>query len=663
MEECIIMYNIDQDFQRWFPNMQFQLKDFQKKVISNVVEKGSTLCIMPTGGGKSIIYWMAGLACGGTTIVVSPLIALMEEQAQKIKEHGYKVLVLHGGVQSSQQVQLLTDYANGKLTPDFIFVSPEKIGTDGYFEYCLHKRHDSITLMVVDEVHCVSQWGLSFRPFYQRIPEFMNELFGADSWCKVLALTATINPKELKDICESFNIDTEHILKDDILMRNEVQLHVKKFRDENLKEEAFWELLDRHKSEKVLVYAYRKGNTRGVKDLAQKAKEREFRAEYFHGDMNTKERMEIIEKFKSNEINVVIATNAFGMGIDIPDIRVVIHFMIPESVEQYYQEIGRASRDGKGANAYLLYSDKNISFKNEYFIDGSFPQEKLLRDVYQKIVGNQQIGYRTLAYFVDEEKQLCLPYFLRAGLIEIVAKGFSGLTDVYDIQCDTLQKVYKSTETKGFNIICNKNDMHPKELSDMVYEGLLSGKFRLKKPLERWLVLKVNEIDISEVTMTEILKDIECKKQYKEDMLDYFVNMIENTQDSRSLHQEIAAYFGVGKFQLGRIYTTLDGNLVRSKSEVIICNLLATARIAYKYEEPLLYGDGKRISPDFTIYLPDGTIRYWEHLGMLGNEEYDARWADKLQIYERYFPGQLIKTYESGTLSKDVEKLIKGLQS
>ena len=278
-------------------------------------------------------------------------------------------------------------------------------------------------------------------------------------------------------------------------------------------------------------------------------------------------------------------------------------------------------------------------------------------------MGNQQIGYRTLAYFVDEEKQLCLPYFLRAGLIEIVAKGFSGLTDVYDIQCDTLQKVYKSTETKGFNIICNKNDMHPKELSDMVYEGLLSGKFRLKKPLERWLVLKVNEIDISEVTMTEILKDIECKKQYKEDMLDYFVNMIENTQDSRSLHQEIAAYFGVGKFQLGRIYTTLDGNLVRSKSEVIICNLLATARIAYKYEEPLLYGDGKRISPDFTIYLPDGTIRYWEHLGMLGNEEYDARWADKLQIYERYFPGQLIKTYESGTLSKDVEKLIKGLQS
>ena len=241
------MYNVEEDFQQRFPNMQFQLKDFQKKVISNVVEKGSTLCIMPTGGGKSIIYWMAGLACGGTTIVVSPLIALMEEQAQKIKEHGYKVLVLHGGVQSTQQVQLLTDYANGQFTPDFIFVSPEKIGTDGYFEYCLRKRHDSITLMVIDEVHCVSQWGLSFRPFYQRIPEFMNELFGPDSWCKVLALTATINPKELQDVCESFHIDTEHILRDDILMRTEVQLHVKKFSDENQKEEAFWSAINLRK--------------------------------------------------------------------------------------------------------------------------------------------------------------------------------------------------------------------------------------------------------------------------------------------------------------------------------------------------------------------------------------------------------------------------------
>ena len=657
------MYNVDQDFQRWFPNIQFQLKDFQKKVICNVVEKGSTLCIMPTGGGKSIIYWMAGLACGGTTIVVSPLIALMEEQSQKIKEHGYKVLVLHGGVQSTQQVQLLTDYANGQFTPDFIFVSPEKIGTDGFFEYCLRKRRDSITLMVVDEVHCVSQWGLSFRPFYQRIPEFMNELFGPDSWCKVLALTATINPKELQDVCESFKINPGHILKNDILMRNEIQLHAKKFTDENQKEEAFWELLERHKSEKVLVYLYRKRNTRGVTDLTQKAEERGYRAGSFHGDMNAKERMEVIEKFKSNEINVVIATNAFGMGIDIPDIRVVIHFMIPESVEQYYQEIGRASRDNKGANAYLLYSDKNVSFKKEYFIDGSFPQEKQLRDVYQKIVGNQQIEYTALNYFEDEEKQLCLPYYLQAGLIEIVAKGFSGLKNVYDITCDTLQHLYDSTKTKGFNRICKVNHIHPKELSDMVYDGLLSGKFRLEKALERWIILKVNDVEISEEIMTDILEDIDHKKQYKVAMLDYFVNMIEETQDSGPLHQKIATYFGVDIFQLGRIYTTADGNRVRSKSEVIICNLLASAGITYKYEEPLLYGDGKRISPDFTIYLPDGTIRYWEHLGMLGNEEYDARWTDKLQIYERYFPGQLIKTYESGTLSKDVETLIEELQS
>ena len=278
-------------------------------------------------------------------------------------------------------------------------------------------------------------------------------------------------------------------------------------------------------------------------------------------------------------------------------------------------------------------------------------------------MGNQQIEYTALNYFEDEEKQLCLPYYLQAGLIEIVAKGFSGLKNVYDITCDTLQHLYDSTKTKGFNRICKVNHIHPKELSDMVYDGLLSGKFRLEKALERWIILKVNDVEISEEIMTDILEDIDHKKQYKVAMLDYFVNMIEETQDSGPLHQKIATYFGVDIFQLGRIYTTADGNRVRSKSEVIICNLLASAGITYKYEEPLLYGDGKRISPDFTIYLPDGTIRYWEHLGMLGNEEYDARWTDKLQIYERYFLGQLIKTYESGTLSKDVETLIEELQS
>lgn len=139
------------------------------------------------------------------------------------------------------------------------------------------------------------------------------------------------------------------------------------------------DLLKIHKNEKNLIYVYRIESERGVKRLSEKALEKGYKSICFHGDMTAKERKEIISKYKNNDINIIFATNAFGMGIDIPDIRTVIHFMIPESVEQYYQEVGRAARDGKAANAYLLYTNKNIDVKRRYFIDGSFPsQDKLM---------------------------------------------------------------------------------------------------------------------------------------------------------------------------------------------------------------------------------------------------------------------------------------------
>lgn len=656
--EVLVLINIDKDFKNFFPKLDFQLRDFQKKAIQNVVEVGNTLCLMPTGGGKSIIYWMAGIECGGTTIIVSPLIALIEEQAQKIKEHGYEVLVLHGGIKVNKQVSVLTDYAMGKITPDFIFVSPEKIATDGYFEFCLDKRQDSIKLMVIDEVHCVSQWGLSFRPFYKRIPEFLDNLFGREKWCKVLGLTATINPMELKDICLTFRIDSKNILKDNILMRSEIQLHVKKFGNENEKEEYFWNLVERHKDEKILVYIYRKKGERGVEGLAQKAKNYGYKAALFHGDMTAKDRMNIIDEFKSNRINMVFSTNAFGMGIDIPDIRVVIHFMIPESAEQYYQEVGRAARDGNGANAYLLYSNKNIEVKRNYFIDDSFPSEDKLREVYKNV--GKKAGFKAFQYFDNEDIKDCLPYYIGCGLIEIVAKGFSGISEAYEIKDSEIETLYKSTRTKGFVKTCSRNNITPKDFADKIYSGVLTGKVKFNKPLERWLILKINDSEIFDKQMKQMLVDINTKRQYKHELLDYFVYLIENNNESNSLHQEIARYLGMDKHQLNRIYKTADGNQVRSKSEVIICDLLYAANVNYKYEELLEYEEGEQISPDFTIYMRDGSKKFWEHIGMLGNEDYDKNWSRKLKIYNKYFPEQLIKTYESGALAKDAKNIIEG---
>ena len=173
----------------------------------------------------------------------------------------------------------------------------------------------------------------------------------------------------------------------------------------------------------------------------------------------------------------------------------------------------------------------------------------------------------------------------------------------------------------------------------------------------------VGVLEISNEKMSSIIDEINEKKKYKHQLLDYFTYILENNPNTQHLHQEIAAYLGTEKHNFALIYETNDGTYVRSKSEVIIANLLHAADIKYQYEEKLYYTDTKWIEPDFTLFLPNGEKLYWEHVGMLGKEEYDLRWSEKIDIYKQYFPGQMIKTYESGVLSNDVSRLIRDIKA
>lgn len=657
------MIDLDLSFKRKFPKYSFQLTNFQKQVISNVVEGNNTLCIMQTGGGKSIIYWMSALESGGITLVISPLTALIAEQSAKIREHGYEVLEIYGGISVKKQMSILKDFASRKINPHFIFASPEKIATDGFFEYCLKQRKDDLKLLVIDEVHCVSQWGLSFRPFYKRIPDFIKNLYGTELGIKILGLTATLNPQELIDICESFHISKKNVLRQDVIMRTDVNLMIRRYQNEKEKEENFWRLLETHADEKTLVYIYRVKGTRSVEDLCEKAIARGYKAEYFHGDISSDERTGIVERFRNGDINIMFATNAFGMGIDIPDIRLVIHFMLPESPEQYYQEIGRASRDHNGGNAYLLYTDKNIEVRKDYFIDASFPDEDMLREVYAKITSGET-GLQTLQYFEDEDIQHCLPYFLSAGLLKIVCKGFSGLAGLKDIHDTDIQRLYDSTKRKGFITTLKKNpDISAPQLAELIYKAVVDGTVKIDGSLERWLIIDRIQAELDEKSLAEMLADIQQKKKYKYELLDYFVYVLRENDRSDFLHQEIALYLGMDRHHAGCIYETIDGNHVRSKSEVIISNLLYHAGIDYAYEQKLFYGtEGRHIEPDFTVSI-NGKTWFWEHLGMMGKEDYNSNWAEKIKIYNEYFPCQLIKTYETGALSREAEKLILQLKN
>lgn len=646
-------------FNEHFPSERHALKPFQERVIHNVCNAGSSLAIMPTGGGKSLIYWVATKALNGTALIISPLIALIDEQAQKLRDRGQSVMVIHGGIPADDQMMMLKSFASGKVKPDFIFVSPERIATDGFFEFIVRQRKEDIKLIVVDEIHCVSQWGFNFRPFYKRIPNFLDDVYGKN-WPAVLGLTATINPKELDDIKTDFRIPSSLVFKDEVLMRTDVTLRVEKFGSEDVKEDRLWELLQLHAGEKTLVYLYRKYNARGVEDLTAKAKAKGILASEFHGDMTGDERQQIIAQFKNGSIDVVFATNAFGMGIDIPDIRLVVHFMLPESVEQYYQEIGRAGRDKNGALAYMLYTNKNVQVRRDYYINRSFPDTEKVKELFQKIT-NGKSGLTTLEYFKEDEIQTTLPYFLQAKSVEIKAIGFTDLRIFKDINNTTVQEMLDATKT-GMAIPTMAKPAYvklsPKEFFSVFYTSLFNNDMKLEKAPSKCLVLNADDSELSENQLAAIESDIAEKKKYKNELLDYFVFLLDNYEDSFKLHQEIGRYLGVNKHQLGKIYESESGIWVRSKSEVIIANLLFKSGVTFAYEEHLRYGGGKHIEPDFTINA-NGQTWYWEHLGMLGDTDYDDRWVEKKLVYRDLKITDLITTRETPHLSTVVIDVIK----
>ena len=274
---------------------------------------------------------------------------------------------------------------------------------------------------------------------------FLNSVF-SNQWPTILGLTATINPRELIDITNDLKIDKKSILKDDVLLRFDIDLKVEKLSNEEEKRQRLWEIIEDHKDEKILVYLYRKYHKGGVDDLCETANQKGLTSLSFHGDMTSSERRQIISEYRDGSTNLVFATNAFGMGIDIPNIRVVIHFMLPESIEQYYQEIGRAGRDQNGATSYMLYSNKNVQVRKSHFIDKSFPKKDEIRDLFKK-ASNHEIGKKTLQYFAEEELQSALSYFLNCNAISIEGKGFTGLKVFKAITNVNLKTIVNSSKT------------------------------------------------------------------------------------------------------------------------------------------------------------------------------------------------------------------------
>jgi ATP-dependent DNA helicase RecQ len=412
---------------RYFPDLA-GFREGQSDAIDRVVAGRNTVCLMPTGAGKSLVYQVAGIRRGGTTLVISPLVALMSQQAERLGGRPDVTALSFSDQPGPKLYQMLRDLDFGR-SPTFLFTSPERVAADGFVEFMLHRRREHIRLVVIDEAHCVSQWGHTFRPPYKAIPRFLDQVFGRNAWPPVLCLTATMNPRDLAEIQADFRVADADVLRTPTMLRTNLALACEHQADETAKRERLVEVLHAHAGEKMLVYVHRKNGEYGTRRLAAYLGEQGIACDYFDSDRKDADKESVLKRFEDGALKVVLATSAFGMGIDIPDIRRVIHYLLPESIEQYYQEVGRAGRDGLPAHGLLLFTPTNVRIRRD-LITRSVPSRDEMEAFFTgKLAPRAGETLRSLDPYqglAEEEGELTTWFMLQAaGLATVVAKGMA----------------------------------------------------------------------------------------------------------------------------------------------------------------------------------------------------------------------------------------------
>ena len=342
------------------------LRPKQAEVITALSNENKVLALLPTGGGKSLCYQLPALQLDGITLVISPLIALMEDQVSSLRKRGIVAKAIHSGLRNNDIDRLLSNvnYDQTKL----LYVSPERLRSDSFLKRLSQYQ---ISMLAIDEAHCISQWGHDFRPAYQLIKEFID----INKPNRIIALTGTANENTIAEICAQLTIPQTAIVQDSFL-RDNIKLAVVRSRDK------MNDILKQAKtSAKTIIYTR---SRRNVEMIASFLKSHGIRAAHYHAGLSFSDKTAIQDQFLKGEIQVVASTNAFGMGIDIPDIAQIVHYDIPPSLEEYYQEIGRAGRNGAMSSAILLYDDSDLRY-HQSRVTSEFPSFDSLYSTYSKV--------------------------------------------------------------------------------------------------------------------------------------------------------------------------------------------------------------------------------------------------------------------------------------
>ncbi len=349
-------------------------RGIQREIIESIGSGKDTLGLMPTGGGKSLTFQVPALAQKGVCIVISPLISLMKDQVDHLRQKNIGAAAIYSGMRRDDIVATLENCIFGGIK--ILYISPERVGSDLFKAKLLHMR---VSFITVDEAHCISQWGYDFRPSYLQISEIRKLVPDAP----VLALTATATPEVITDIQKQLGFEKENVFRMSFERKN---LAYVVRRTESKEAEAVHIL--QSVSGSAIVYVRSRRRTKQVAELLHN---NGISATWYHAGLEPAEKAQRQEDWQNDKIRVIVATNAFGMGIDKPDVRLVIHPDAPSSIEAYFQEAGRAGRDGKKSYAVLLWNSGDERKLNKR-IDDTFPPKDDIRDVYEHLAYFFQVG-------------------------------------------------------------------------------------------------------------------------------------------------------------------------------------------------------------------------------------------------------------------------------
>lgn len=539
-------------------------KPLQEEIIDSVLLGEDTFALLPTGGGKSICFQVPALAMDGICIVISPLIALMKDQVKSLTQKGIKAMALTSGISYKELDTLLDNCIYGNYK--FLYLSPERLQQ----ELVQHRiKQMNVNLIAVDEAHCISQWGNDFRPSYKNI-HVLRELHPS---IKMIALTASARPNVVEDIIKDLDLFQPKIFKQSFARPN---LAYMVFNEED-KHYQLEKILKKNKQSSIIYVRNRKFSI----DISSYLESKGISSTFFHGGISNEEKENRLDDWLNNRKQVIVATNAFGMGIDKPDVKTVIHINLPDSIESYFQEAGRAGRNGDKAFAIILkYKGDEVMLKKQFL--SVLPSIKLLKQVYRKLCNYFQISYGEGAYssYEFDFNSFCQTYNFnsmiaynalqildRNSIISLTTQFKNNSFVQFKISGDELFFYLKKNENIGLiskSILRTYGGVFDQEVK--LNLGLIASKVNTSekavistlKQLESDSIisLKLGKSDTEitfiqpredDKTINRIAKNVEDQNKLKEEQVNHVIEYINNDTVCKSI--QLLTYFGESKLE------------------------------------------------------------------------------------------------------------------